>query len=979
MATRISDLSFSGVRSLEQRDDQEEDQLPTISPETQTSLDANHNRVQSNLQKMIDGNAPTNEMNRYLRTEGISIDIGSVDERPTENVNVGTIGLSMARGAIKGTVGIASLPFLATDAIGYGVRRIFNEDAEFEAVVSGKIAQGGEELTKLLDPNFSFEKGQADVQSVFANRAAEKVGEFIAPGGLIIKGMTNQGAKLLAKSPETLGFFKRMFVEVAKNPAKAQAIEAGLGMTSAIAGEVAVTQLLKSGNPADIEKAGYVRFGAEIAALGLSVVGQRLGARLLDAARSKFAFTDRAQKLAAEVQIGKFFNELMEADPTILKAIKSAEDLEQLIPGLDLTTANVFQNPQVQAALAKVVQTGQPTSATRYVRMLESSRARLAKFREEVSPVLNKSDPNLKTSIGKFMDDTLDAIDSRVSAAERRAIEEADLLHPERVPESIGQSGMEQMKVLEDEAQSMVDDLYQSLDPDVKYSVDHIKRALKLAQFDPKHAARNVEISARNQVARQLAEDAGTLAKFEPEPLVGLAGKTQRFGDVPDIIIDTGLLNFGKDVNKVDMASLMEWRRLVGKHERLALIAGDKDTVARLDTLRKGVDKQFDAASKRARTGKQAEVFKTANEGWTNLKARFDKAYVRLGIQRDLTSMYKFAPEDFGRKFIRPEGGANAVQSAKDFKKIFGVDKDGNLLPSAKALLIDSVAYQLSKFKEAGKGFDMRGLQGWLTKHETNLKAHGIWDTFKDVGNATALADDVGKSAVFDRKKYEKGILQAIIDSPNLDNFIRKGIRNKSLGTTGAEVRATDNMPAARAWAREVFNTVLDKADTSVIDSVGQVVKRPDEVLLTLTRHRSDLIAGIGKEHYQSLLTIGKALKMTEGTVRTFGARADEVAVTPVKNQRALGRVFSKIRASLQGFVSPQFTAVQLANQGLDVLNSRAAQNVIEEAMYDWRYARDLANLAKSREGQRALRFIGVAAIPATRAVTESDDERTEF
>ena len=959
----------------------EEKPLPAIPQSVEQVAQANHARVQGNVQKMLDQGGDLGTINRYLRDiEGINIEVDDTPQKVADNTTVQSLGLSVARGAIRGTIGLASLPFLATDGIGFMLRSIWDEDAQFQAVVSGSITQGGENLANLLDPNRSLNTalqgtsptgskgflaprsliGVDEKTTTFANRAAEKVGEFIAPGGILVKGMTNQGAKLLSKNPETFNFMQRMFIQVAKDPTKAQLVEAGLGAISGISGEAAVTQLLESGNPADIEKAGYVRFGAEMASMGLTIIVQRGISSLTNLARGKLALTDKAQKLAAEIQVGKIFNEIMESDPNLLRSIRRAEQLEEAIPDLNFTTANVFQNPQIQAALTKVIQTGQPASATRYIRMLETSRGRMATFSKELAPILKSSDPNLKTSVSKFMDENFAKIDARVTAAERRAVEEAGMLHPERVPESIGQSGMEQMKILEEEAQNTVDFLYKSIDPDINYKINHIKGSLALARSDPRFAVENIQRSL----------------EVPPKPPLGLKGR--EFGDVPNVLLETAEKNFGKDVNIVDMASLMEWRRMVGKHERLALSAGDTDTVARLDFLRKGVDRQFEAASKRAATGKAADVFKEANEQWTALKARFDKGYQRIGIQRDLTSIYKMAPEDFGRKFIRPESGKQAIESAKVFRQIFGVDKKGKLLSSARALITDSVAYQLSKFK-TDKGFDMRAMQGWLTKHETNLKAHGVWDQFKDVGQATAIADDVRVAAVIDRKSYEQGILQALMDSPNTGDFVKRQIKNGTLGSTGAGIRATGNMPASRAWAREVFDTVLSSADTKTLDSVNQVIKRPDAVLGMLLKHKSDLVAGIGREHYKSLLTIGKALKMTEGTVRTFGARAMEPATTPGVNQRMLGRAFSKIRASLQGFISPQFTAVQLANQGLDILNSRAAQHVVEEAMYDWRYARDLARIAKDRAGQQAIRMIGVAAIPAGIDVLETEDERTEF
>lgn len=963
--------TFNPLENVQILGEPEKKEQPQLPPEAQAAATANHDRIQRNLQRMLNKDAAEGTdssvlMRRYLREEE-GITLGVVEEdRPQEDVSPGSIVLSMARGSVTGMTSLVTLPILAGEALGSAIRSTWTGDFELNTPFSDLIKGGGEEFNKLLDPNFSFAGGQdfdvegrRKVESAFANRASEKIGEFVAPGGVLVKGMTNAGARLLSKSPQTLGFFKRMLYDMAKNPAKTQAYEAALGAVAATSGETAVSQVIANGNPAEMEHLGKIRFAAEMVSI-VGVVGtQRIIGRFKDFALTKLAPTAAMQKEQAEVLIGKIINEIMEGDTNVLKSIRNAEDLMKAIPGLDLTTANVFQNPQIQAALTKVIQTS-PNGATRYLRLLENSRQRVSKFIEEVGPIMEGSGQNVQSNVKKFVQQELDSIDTRITLAEEKALDEAAFLNPNRTPESVGESGIEQMKVLEEEAMDKLEVLYKALDPEVMYKVDRIQHSIKLARHDPRVAESNVLTEAQNQL--RVAGGA------KPKPLKGLVGRD--FGDIDQKLVELGLQNFGPGVKRIDLPAMLEWRRTIGQHERLAGIKGDLDTQARLETLRKGVDAQLDGASKRAKTGKAAQQLKTANEAWAANKQRFDAAYARLGIQRDLATSYKFAPETFGRKFIRGEK-STAVQSAKDFQRIFGDT------PAAKALIVDSVSYQLSRFKTE-KGFDLRGLQGWLKDHERSLRAHGVWDQFKDSGHATLRANEVQAAGIVDRKVWNESVLKAVVDAPNIRSFITKQIKDGKLGALGAEIRAMNNGPAEKGFAGAVWDAIINKGNTGKIDTVEQIVRRPDNILAIVLEHKKDLIEGLGRTHYNSLTTIGKAVKLTEGNITTFGARATEAATTPVVNQRMLGRAFSKIRASLQGFVSPQFTLVQLANQGMDIISSRAAQVVIEEAMYDWRYAVELAKIAETRAGQRALTLIGASAIPATAAFIEEEDERTD-
>ena len=227
--------TFNPFENVQILGEPEKKEQPQLSPEAQAKATANHDRVQRNVQRMLTGNADQGLINRYLRDEeGITLGVEEED-RPTEDVSPGSIVLSLARGSVTGLTSLVTLPILAGEALGSGIRSMWTEGFELNTPLSDFIKGGGEEFNKLLDPNFSFAggkdfdvEGRRKVESAFVNRASEKVGEFVAPGGVLVKGMTNAGARLLTKSPQTLGFFKRMLYDMAKNPAKTQAYEAAL-------------------------------------------------------------------------------------------------------------------------------------------------------------------------------------------------------------------------------------------------------------------------------------------------------------------------------------------------------------------------------------------------------------------------------------------------------------------------------------------------------------------------------------------------------------------------------------------------------------------------------------------------------------------------------------------------------------------------------------------------------------------------------
>lgn len=930
-------------------------------------FDANHQRVQNNLQNIINAGGSPSDMDDYLKlVEGITPGVVPQRPKPLEQASIKNAALALARGSVTGLTGVASIPFMAMEGVGFLFGRAFDEDATFESfsTTSRAIQQGGQEINKFLDPSFSFEKGQEDIERQFAIRATEKVGEFVTPGAGIVMGLTRKGATLLHKAPEALKWWQKALVQMAENPTKAQLVEAGLNMGAAVSGEVAVSTLIDPRDPNAKEKEGYVRFGAEMGSLvgvGVSLGFVNAARRMASSFNSKLAFTENAQKRLGEVRVGEFLNEVAEADGINMAAQAKKVAAIEAETGVKAFTPDLFQNPDLQAGFEKIVQTGHLT-ATKYNAVLMASRQRLQTYIDKMSPVLSKGQ-TLQDDLNKFLNEEFVKLDTRLERVERAALEEAMILNPNRSAQDIGETGIEMVKLLEREALDKADALYKALDDGVKLPTNLIDSGAQQAKLNPSFREANI---ARIMRGEEITDLKG----------VALNPQVQNLVDVAE-------LNFGKGNPKATLGQIVQFRRMVQDEFRLAAIHGDSDTTLRLGRMLDGVDKQLAKAAKSPRlAGQQAKALQEANASYTALKTRFDKSFEIVGIQKDLSSMYTVAPEDFARKFIRPESRVKSIESAKAFNSIYEGD------PQAKALLSDSVKLQLSKLKK-GDNLNPAAVSKWLQNHKANLQAHGLWDEFKDIPTTIARLDDSRLAVGMDRKLWERSQLVKVAKVDDVSGLITAKMKSNKLAPLAKEIK--DATPAGhRALVREVWDNLLLKSESGALDSgvvndsgelVRNIIRTPDTMLAALRNHGDDIKQVVGDKHFKSLTTIAEQVKILEGRLPTQGAKAiPEAAFTP-PNQKALQSAFSKIRASLQGFVSPQFTAVQLANQGLDVLNSNAAQHVLEEAMYNPEYAAKLAAIAKTAAGKEALRTIWLqttAYAVAGNSAFIGDDPRTQ-
>jgi len=929
---------------------------------------ANYDRVEKNLQIMLDSGATPFKINQYLvRTEGLD-PITVRPQKMEKDTTFGGVTLALARGAVTGAAALPELPLIGIDFLGFLGRKsldIVGVDAfaetEFEQVLSGHVMEGARQINRFLDQDdlffrSGFEKGRDPdaLEAGFVERTAEKVGEYVVPGAMLTKGLTGVGAALLRRAPESLNIFQKIAVNAAKDPMKLQAIEAGINSIAAISGESTATAVMASGSPEMQENVEWFRFGSELTATFGAAIASSFLTKVHRLTTGRLTLTESQQKRAAELRVGEIFNEWMAADPNTVNNLKTAARLEREIqratgdPNFRFTTADVLQHPEAQAAMIKIIQTGKDIqAATRYLRTMESNRKGVSKWIAGLTPVIEKGD-NLQKNLDDYIGNTLNSYQKKLDAAEVKALEEAIYLHPERGPEAAGQHAIQMLdEIFEAELDKAIG-IYNQIDRTKEFGVSRIRTAVKKAQFAPQN--------------RQLDPS---------QELVGLGAN-----DPVSEMIRIGLVNFGDDVKKTNIGRMLAYRRLIGKEINVARNGGNPEDAARLITIRDGIDNQFSAMEKTASVGKEARLLKKANEMRRQVGQRFESARAKVIMNKDLNGINTLAPEDVMDRFIRAERGKAASRSATLFKQMFGDSVE------AKKLITDTVDYELSKFINSEGRLNPVRSRAWLNSHKQNLQKHGVWDQYKDVDKAELAARRAKDRFLLDRRTLESNQLNKIVKAENLSTFIGAKIKAGRIAETRALVESTGDPMALRAFKREVWDSVLRTSDTSAFDTVDQMIRNPGTFLKTIQDHADDLKRGLGEAHYKDLEKIARGLKLQEGNVGTFGIQAVREAIESHGGQQRVGRMMSKVRASMQGFVSPTYTAVQLLNEGLDHISVNAAVKTLQEASYDWRIARRLAKEFVAEQTRRASKSNALAAGLTTAITTENylgqDDARTE-
>jgi hypothetical protein len=903
----------------------------TVGPE-------NFARIQRNMVRLTNAGADPFAIDNYLtRVEGLP---SSIDPKFADvGMNPITIRSLSEEGARHVTSGISllgAIPTLGVDVVDTATRQAgklltlqWDEIPKFNPRLTQVQQRGAEMIEEQL-----FGEAPDPEKQHFAERALGQIAEFVVPGALITKAFTTQGARLAMANPAELGYFKKMFV------------------ASASSGEAAVTLASGGGAGTNLEDAEWFRLGAELGAIVPAMLVQRLTGSLKNLAKRKLTLGPEHVKRAAELEVGKYFSMLMEMDPNSMRSIQEGRRIMQKT-GVDLSTQELLQNPNLQATLELLQGTGD-TVATTMLARLQAATKRTNKFVTDVAPILNpRTGKNIQPPLRKFLSRELDAIDKRYEKILRDSADEIETLRPTRSEREIGESALIQLEELKDEALKKAEHMYDQLDNNTQYSVKQIQAGMKKAELG--RTARKTEIKDLE-------------AGRQPTPPL-----EQPNDSLLQAALDTAERNFGGDIKKTSLLRMREFRQSLNQLISQARKNGNDDVVERLGQMKRGVDRQLSVA-RGANTGVARQTFKEANRFYKGVNDRFERSFAAMMTQKDMMGVNTFHPEDFSKHWIRPSTRKSSIQVAKDFKKAFGDT------PRARALIEDSVSGELNKvLDDAGGAADLptlRKIESYLIKRKDSLKAHGVWDKFNTSEKALARAKQGSVSRLLSKKQFEEEEFMQVIGLTKADDvlgFLQRKMQAGRLGELRKQIGVTakDQMdsPQLRGYKRLVWDMVVAQSETGTRFGDDLISRQPDKLLDTVLTHKDDLVGALGKDHVENLEVLGRLYKRQfgRGGVETIKkAAADELGRVSGINQRQIGRAFSKIRASLQGFVSPQFTALQLANQAFDIINSGVAHRVLESALTDPDMALTLARLANEQAGRQMLRAIGVAAIPST-------------
>lgn len=932
-------------------------------------------RIQRNLAR-IKQNAQENNldvaavMDKYLEDiEGLESYL--VEEAKGENyepISMRTLTRDSFKGAARGIMALGLPVTLVADATetllqqASAIMRFkFDEIPTMRFKATRMLTEGSEAISEAAGGIIG--ESPEDMDQRFISRAVEKTSEYVPPGALLVKGMTTMGARLATEAPEGLTMMRRVMVDMARDPKKAQILEGVLSGSAATSGEIAATI---AGEEHEYQE--WIRLAAELGSILPTTIAQNLSSKLYNIITKKITLGSAYSQHAADLQVGDLLNFIAEVDPNFVRNVEGGRRLVSQT-GAELTFDQIAQNPELTRTIETLMVT-QPGTASILMNRQQQATEGLNKFIDEVAPLVNRRDPitpeRFQRELREFTTKKLDEIEQESNRLVRESVESLNPLRPSSTPEEIGETAMVHLEVRRSADMRKAEQLYDKLPNEKMYPVKWIEIGMERAKF--------------SKLQREAIEAAAKSGREVPIPL--------EYSTVPKLIQELWDVNFaGKDT--VSLLQIREFRRIINNEIASAQRAGDTDLVNRLiqirggrdqkgRLLRYGIDKQLDVIRLGER-GQARTLLKEANDFYEGVRDVYDRSLASIMTQRRM-SMNTFYPEDFSRMWIRPSDKKASVRVARDYVEAFGDSE------RAKSFIRDSAAGEIFKILDDAQSTTginegtFNRVQVWLNRHEQNLRAHGIWDDFNTVEKAIDAGRRGARMLPVNRQHFENVEFAQLIGLRDVDNipaFIRSKLDAGRLGDVSAQVKRTKNKPAIRAFNRFAFDSILDSAKPVGIDNTEQLIRNPDKLLIVINQQEKQLVEALGRNHVESLRTIGRVWKRQFGqpTIRTKSqtAFADELGRQARFGQSQMGRVFSKIRASMQGFVSPEFTAIQLANQAFDIINANVAHNVLRDTILNPDKAAELMALARTESGRRMIRVIGVAAMPATASAIEEN------
>jgi hypothetical protein len=882
----------------------------------------------------------------FSRTTNLNLD---PDEDATNPIKA--LGALMA-GAVKGVGGTLSLPLYTNEKLSsipyriyssHSVKEVFQGETPMADFVNQGVDDGAEAIKALTN---------SDTDSSLGLRYLESVGDNVAAGSIFTKGMTKWGSRLMRSLPAETNAIQRLAIETAKNPAKAQALEALMNTSAAVSGQTVYEMQLANG--ATQEEANRWRIATEIMTGFSGAVTQRTMAKLKDLASSRLTLTQGAREARAEKIVGAFFDDVMTLDPRAAEkyvAARKVEDIYQRYTGdatgLDLTTAQITRSSPVIAA-ERMLMTSKPRTAIE----AEEHMRRQAEKTEDFISAIKKKGPS--TRIDEWQNDMKMAVDRQIGGLNEEindavmvAEKEAITLTEAGDPVALGNLGRKKLDTLYEEMDNRIDAMYRTVE-DVEICVSSVK---------------------------------GAWTKAMESSLKGNTG-----GRTPKYIKDIYNDNFGQ-TSKSSVQKLRDFQKIVRGELRTAARqeGAGSDTYRRLSIIDEGIQNEFSrAASKGYETdlGKAAQHLEIANKLNKEVSTMFKRGELKRLVAEDMQGIAVVSPEDFFRKFVRSNSQNDRFAAAKDYASAFG---NPNIPGVSRDLIKQAFLIELrnAAYDPATQTISTRLATNWLEKHSDSIRELGLTGEFDNVGSAAKRAAEIKATNTLAIKDIEKSAFaQSIEGDPKayVRTMLESGRVSKLLKSAKL---AFEPDIVKRGYKQAAWEVLLESTNTGQKIGAGEtatLVRQPEKLGAILETQEKPLRELLGDSHYDDLKTLQNMMETVKPVYAPRFSGPMESLVGNLTEEKKMRRgVISKIVAASRHFISPEYATAAVINEFADSLNGKAMEAVFEKALKDPEMARTLASSAKDRKEIHALRTIYSAVLAPLANIDSQEDPTAEL
>jgi hypothetical protein len=833
---------------------------------------------------------------------------------------LGTIGSGLVRGAgglasFPAQIGEAGVGYLASKPVvplGMGGGPVRNPlyGARTEPMLSSAIQDATLGLSQWIEQESGF-----DEQSLL-QRGGREIVSLVGPGAMLTQSLIGYGRRIIANPAAKQGFFNDVLRLAAENPGKVQTMEGIINAWAGTVGTLTEEQMLQDGfSPQDAQDAKAI---AElIAGIGTPTV-QVAGARGIESMQRKFG-----PRTTAELSLGPAASRLEE--PQTLQNMAKAREINELAKertgrAFEFTTSQKSRDPGLRQAELALWETGDRRTLLERGRMppdeLENMQRRLANELEQglapqgLSPALaqEKAANTINIEVAKATDKINDAV--------VRAIDEYDTVLPGVDMSMVGAAAQQRldrvMKVVDWKTQR----LYAPI-ANVSLPSNHIQSAAKAARFS------------------------------HLEGVDGLPEDIQRIFNN----------NFAKG-HKTTIGKVREFNSLLHETWRRASKDGYDDLSRRLGIMMEGVQKQLRAAERMGGfSGQQATRLRTANRYVRETSAIYKVGATRLASAKNIQGLESVGPEDITRLYIRPNSGKEAFTAAKQFKAALGEsEKARNLIRQTYYLMLKDVA------RDKSGAFNYTKVENFVNRYSNNLKEFGLLDEFRDTATLASRAQNTTITQSAKIKDIQKSAYAKFAEADDPVRHVANALSSGRIARLTREVQLKGSQAVQQGYRRSIWDAVVGRARPGATDPMGNMLLNPGRLTRQLKDNKDELRKALGKEHYANLETLSDIWRFSS-PAGGQGANAFRIAAAASEAPVIFNRMIFTVRRMLQGFVSRQFTAAELARFGVQDLGNKQARKIIEQVLYDPQYARELAQVSRTKQGKRLVRSLYSSAI----------------